>query len=151
MAMKALDPAPSERLPVEGWELVATEAGRPAAGLIATIQAPQRRTATTRVNSPRPPGEMGGLCSDISQRSGCPAETITQTIRGTVPMRLKSYCGENVRRQPKKPKTQANAPGYRPICDTCATWSLMSMSALAAIMNPRRCSAAEASLSGWML
>jgi hypothetical protein len=39
MRMRLLNPAPSERLPVEGWELVATEAGRYAAGLIATIQA----------------------------------------------------------------------------------------------------------------
>jgi hypothetical protein len=36
--MIRLDPAPKERLPRDGWELVATEAGRYATGLRATLQ-----------------------------------------------------------------------------------------------------------------
>lgn len=82
MRMRPLDPAPSERLPVEGWELVATEAGRYAAGLIATIQARNGGPPHACHLPLAHPEKWEAFVSDIAQRSGCPSEIITQAIRG---------------------------------------------------------------------
>jgi hypothetical protein len=78
--MRPLDPAPSVPLPVEGWTLLATEAGRYAAGLMATLQA---RNGTLQACQQVPlahPRKWQAFVQDVAERSGCAADAIVAAV-----------------------------------------------------------------------
>jgi hypothetical protein len=68
-------------LPGDGWELIATEAGRYALGLTATLQA---RNGVLQAQQQLPlahPQKWTRFVNDVAERSGCDAEAVTRAIR----------------------------------------------------------------------
>jgi hypothetical protein len=79
--MRPLDPAPSVALPAEGWTLIATEAGRYAAGLVATLHARNGTLQTCQQLPLGHPKKWGGFVAAVAEHSGCAADTIIDAIR----------------------------------------------------------------------
>src|SRR5262245_43725106 len=78
--MIPLHSAPTVALSAEGWILTATEAGRYAAGLVATLQA---RNGSLQICQQVPlahPKKRETFVQDVVSQSGCPPETIVAAI-----------------------------------------------------------------------
>jgi hypothetical protein len=78
--MIPLDPAPTVSLPAEGWMLIATEAGRYAAGLVATLQACNGTLQSCHQVPLAHPKKWGSFVQDVAGRSGCAAEGVVAAI-----------------------------------------------------------------------
>jgi hypothetical protein len=66
----------------EGWELSATEAGRYAAGLVATLQARNGILQACQQVPLAHPKKWGAFIQDVAERSGCAADAIVAAIHG---------------------------------------------------------------------
>ncbi|MBI3329654.1 MAG: hypothetical protein HYZ81_23480 [Nitrospinae bacterium] len=78
--MRPLQPAPEVSLPTAGWKLLATEAGRYATGLRATIQlwnADQQGIAQLALAHPE---QWEAFVADVARRATCPAEAVTGAL-----------------------------------------------------------------------
>ena len=78
--MIALDPAPSVPLPAEGWNLIATEAGRYAADLVATLQARNGTLQTCQQVPLAHPKKWEAFVQAVADQSGCAAGVIVEAI-----------------------------------------------------------------------
>jgi putative DNA primase/helicase len=78
--MRPLDPAPSVALPVEGWTLIATEAGRSDAGITATLHARNGTLQTLRQLKLAHPDTWDAFVREVAGDSGCPVEAIIDAI-----------------------------------------------------------------------
>jgi putative DNA primase/helicase len=78
--MIPLNPAPVASLPAEGWSLIATEAGRPAVGLTATLQARNGTLQTLRQLKLAHPDTWDAFVREVADHSGCPAVAIIDAI-----------------------------------------------------------------------
>jgi hypothetical protein len=79
--MIPLDPAPSTSLPVNGWRLVATEAGRYGDGLRATIQSHNGTLQGCYQLRLAHPKQWTGCIEDVAQHSACDAGAVGAAIR----------------------------------------------------------------------
>jgi hypothetical protein len=79
--MRPLDPAPSVALPGDGWELIATEAGRYAAGLTATFQARNGGLQAQRQLPLAHPDKWTPFVQEVAEWSGCDPEAVILAIR----------------------------------------------------------------------
>ena len=78
--MIRLDPAPKEPLPREGWELVATEAGRYATGLRATLQVWNGALQGTQQLPLAHPDRWDDFITALAGQTGGEAEEITKIL-----------------------------------------------------------------------
>jgi hypothetical protein len=78
--MRPLDPAPSVPLPGDGWELIATEAGRYAAGLTATFQARNGGLQRQRQLPLAHPDKWTPFVQEVAECSGCDPEAVILAI-----------------------------------------------------------------------
>jgi hypothetical protein len=79
--MIPLDPAPSTALPVKGWRLVATEAGRYGDGLRATIQSHNGTLQGCYQLRLAYPQQWTACIEDVAQHSACDASAVGVAIR----------------------------------------------------------------------
>jgi hypothetical protein len=85
--MIRLDPAPSAPLPAEGWALIATEAGRYAIGLRATMQAWNGTLQSARQLALASPESWTEFVAELTSLTGGTAEEITKillTVGGSI-------------------------------------------------------------------
>jgi hypothetical protein len=78
--MIRLDPAPSAPLPAEGWALIATEAGRYAIGLRATMQAWNGTLQSARQLALANPESWTEFVAELTSLTGGTAEEITKIL-----------------------------------------------------------------------
>jgi hypothetical protein len=78
--MIALDPALTVPLPAKGWVLMATEAGRYATGLLATVQAHNGSLQACQQVPLAHPKKWEPFVQDVADRSGCTAEAVVAAI-----------------------------------------------------------------------
>ncbi|MBI3328492.1 MAG: hypothetical protein HYZ81_17540 [Nitrospinae bacterium] len=78
--MTPLNPAPSAKLPGDGWELIATEAGRYATGLRATVQA---WNGSLQGSSPlvlAQPKSWTTFAEVVATQAGCPSDDVIRAL-----------------------------------------------------------------------
>jgi hypothetical protein len=78
--MRPLDPAPSVTLPVEGWTLMATKAGRYSDGLRATIQLWQDSLQGCYQLALAHPQRSTAVAAEIAAQVGCPPDEVVQAL-----------------------------------------------------------------------
>jgi hypothetical protein len=78
--MRPLDPAPSVPLPGDGWELIATEAGRFAPGLMATVQARHEGLQAQQQLPLAHPDKWAPFVQEVAKCSGCDAVAVMVAI-----------------------------------------------------------------------
>jgi hypothetical protein len=112
--MRQLDPAPSVSLPAENWVLIATEAGRYAAGLVATIQASNGALQACHQVPLAHPTRWGPFVEDVADRSGCAADSIvkaihelTEAIEALLRLRHRMLASPREEDSPAKPRGRA--------------------------------------------
>jgi putative DNA primase/helicase len=113
--MKMLDPPLTVPLPAEGWELMATEAWRYAAGLVATVQAHNGTLQACQQVALAHPKQWTAFVQDVAGRSGCAVQAVVAAIHAL--MEAVEVCLRVHRTPPAqaKPDGVPAGPSQRPL------------------------------------
>jgi P4 family phage/plasmid primase-like protien len=107
--MRPLDPAPTAALPGDQWELVATEAGRYADGLRATVQVWHGTLHTSQLLSLAQPKCWPPFAEEVATSAGCTADDVVQALLTLIP------AVEGALRQPAAHTPRATRVGESPL------------------------------------